>query len=156
MTKPKFTYGDRIRRKAGGPIETVHDLNDTAYYFEGGGFCLREDEDCYRLEEKATGFFRVSDTIDGAPLDDYASHGYEERHNFRKALRRLIENYGGRVGEYCGDRHGHLQLKFRDRQRSEHAWLPIYLLTSCSMPDYLKEEERDPIEEELDRAFEFD
>jgi uncharacterized protein YodC (DUF2158 family) len=32
MTKPKFTYGDCIRRKSGGPIETVHDMNETAYY----------------------------------------------------------------------------------------------------------------------------
>ena len=83
MTKSKFTYGDRIRRKAGGPVETVHDMNDTAYYFEGGGFCLREDEDCYRLEEAGTGFFRVSDTIDGINLRDHSSHGYEDLADFR-------------------------------------------------------------------------
>ena len=156
MTKPKFTYGDRIRRKAGGPVETVHDISDTAYYFEGGGFCLREDEDCYRLEEKATGFFRVADTIDGAPLDDYLSHGYENRSDFRDALRKLIDWWGGRIGERVGDRHGFLHLKFRDMPGGgEEAWLPLYLLQPCPMSDYLREEEHDPFEMELDQAFGF-
>ena len=28
MTKTKFTYGDRVRRKAGGEIKTVADINE--------------------------------------------------------------------------------------------------------------------------------
>lgn len=157
MTKPKFTYGDRIRRKSGGPVETVHDLNDTAYYFEGGGFCLREDEDCYRLEEKATGFFLVSDTLDGAPLRDHSSHGYEELADFRRALQQLVERWGGRTGQYVGSRHQFLRLKFRDMPGGgEEAWLPLYLLQPCPIPDYLKEKERDPFDKELDHAFGFE
>lgn len=156
MTKPKFTYGDRIRRKAGGPIETVHDLNDTAYYFEGGTFALRADEDCYELVEKHSGYFLVTQNLDGAPLADYVSHGYENRSDFRDALRRLIDWWGGRTGLCVGDRHGFLRLKFRDMPGGgEEAWLPLYLLQPCPMPDYLKEQERDPFEEELDRAFGF-
>ena len=96
MTKHKFTYGDRIRRKTGGPVETVHDISATAYYFEDGGFCLRADEDCYRLEEAATGFFLVSETIDGINLRDHSSHGYEDMADFRRALQQLVERWGGR------------------------------------------------------------
>lgn len=157
MTKPKFTYGDRIRRKAGGPIETVHDLNETAYYFQGGGFCLREDEECYELVEKHSGYFLVAKNLDGAPLSAHTSHGYENRSDFCDALRRLIDWWGGRIGERVGDRHGFLRLKFRDMPGGgEEAWLPLYLLQPCPTPDYLKEKERDPFEEELDRAFCFD
>lgn len=156
MTKPKFTYGDRIRRKSGGPIETVHDLNDTAYYFDSGTFALRADEDCYELVEKHSGYFLVTQNLDDAPLADYVSHGYENRSDFRDALRRLIDWWGGRTGLCVGDRHGFLRLKFRDMPGGgEEAWLPLYLLQPCPMPDYLKEQERDPFEEELDRAFGF-
>ena len=148
-----FNYGDKIRRKAGGPVRTIRDIGPTAYYFYDGTFALREDEDCYTLVEKHSGFFLVAINLDGAPLNDYVAHGYEEKADFRDALRRIVDRYGGRVGEYCGNHYDHLQLKFRDWQRSEHAWIPIYLLSPCPMPDYLKEEEKDPIEEELDKIF---
>jgi len=155
MTKSKFTYGDRIRRTAGGPVETVHDLNDTAYYFEGGGFCLRADEDCYQLVEKATGFFRVADTIDGINLRDHSSHGYEDQADFRRALQQLVERWGGRTGQYCGVRHQFLRLKFADLydKVSEEAWLPLYLLKAAPVPEYARvREARDPFIDELDRA----
>jgi len=155
---PKFTYGDRIRRKIGGPIETIHDLNETVYYFKSGGFCLRDDEECYLLEEKHNGYFLVGKNLDGAPLSDYVSHGYENRSDFRDALRRLIELWGGRIGEYVGDRHGFLRLKFRDIPggRSEEAWLPPYLLQPTTIPAHLQQSESDSITRELDEAFGFD
>jgi hypothetical protein len=152
--KRLFNYGDKIRRKAGGPVRQIRDISPTAYHFCDGTFALREDEDCYTMVEKHSGFFLVAKNLDHAPLNDYVAHGYEEKEYFRDALRRIIDRYGGRVGEYCGDRYDHLQLKFRDWQRSEHAWLPLFLLTPCPMPDYLKEEEeKDPFEEELNRIF---
>lgn len=157
MTKPKFTYGDRIRRKAGGPIETVHDLNDTVYYFESGGFCLREDEDCYRLEEAATGFFRVSDTIDGINLRDHSSHGYEDLADFRRALQQLVERWGGRTGQYVGSRHQFLRLRFADEWGGrEESWLPIYLLSPAPVPDYLSDKPKSAEDESLDKAYGFD
>lgn len=154
MTKSKFTYGDRIRRKVGGPIETVHAISATAYYFESGGFCLREDEDCYRLEEKATGFFRVSDTIAGINLRDHSSHGYEDLADFRRALQQLVERWGGRTGQYVGSRHGFLRLKFADQYQcvSEEAWLPLYLLKAAPIPERFLQPPPDPFIEELDRA----
>lgn len=154
MTKSKFTYGDRICRKSGGPIETVHDLNETVYYFESGGFFLRDDEDCYRLVEKTTGFFRVADTIDGINLRDHSSHGYEDQADFRRALQQLIERWGGRTGQYVGSRHDFLRLRFADLydKVSEEAWLPLYLLKAAPVPERLRQPSPDPFIEELDQA----
>lgn len=153
----KFTFGDRIRRKAGGPVKQVADVGATAYYFTDGTFALIDDEDCYVLHEKHSGFFQVDRNTDRAPMDDYVSHGYETRRDFREALRRLLDLWGGRTGEMVGHRHGFLRLKFRDIPfGSEEGWLPLYLLTPVAIPDYLNQPEPDPIEQELDRAFGFD
>ena len=154
QSRPKFTYGDRIRRKAGGPVETVHDLNDTAYYFESGGFCLRDDEDCYRLEEAATGFFRVADTIDGINLEDHSMHGFETVTDFRNALQQLIECWGGRTGMHVGSRHQFLRLKFNDLYDRvvEEVWLPLYLLKAAPVPERFLQPPPDPFIEELDRV----
>ena len=154
MTKSKFTYGDRIRRTAGGPVETVHNIGPTVYSFESGGFCLREDEDCFRLVEPATGFFRVADTINGAPLRDHSAHGYEDLTDFRRALQQLVDRWGGRTGQYVGSRHDFLRLRFADQYQcvSEEAWLPLYLLKAAPVPEYLRQPPPDPFIEELDRA----
>ena len=158
MASLRFTYGDRLQRKGGGPIRTVQDIGSNAYYFADGGFALIEDQDCYTLVEKATGFFRVCTSLDGLPVNDHLSHGYEDRQDFILALRRLIDYWGGRVGERAGERNKFLLLRFHDTPggRPDKAWLPLYMLSPCPVPDYMKEEEEDPIEEELDRAFGFD
>lgn len=159
MTKPKFTYGDRVRRKVGGPVETVSDIGSTTYYFESGRFALLDDEDCYVLVEKASGYFRVDNDLSRAPIDRYTEHGYETRKEFCEALTHLVDWYGDRIGERRADRNGFLQLRFADMPGNfkEDKWIPLYLLRPCPMPDYLKPPPPpDPIEEELDRAFGFD
>ena len=156
MTKTKFTFGDKIRRKAGGEVKTIRDIGPTAYYFSDGTFALIEDEDCYVMHEQHSGYFYVSDNLDHAPMRDHSSHGYEDISDFRHALHELIDYWGGRTGLCVGHRHGFLRLKFKDIPGGgEEAWIPLYLTTPVPMPDYLKARERDPIEEELDRIFGF-
>ena len=157
--KTMFTYGDRIRRKAGGPVETVSEVGHTAYYFESGRFALQEDEDCYMLVEKHSGYFLVDKDLGRAPLNRHSEHGYEERSDFREALRRLVGLWGGRTGERIGDRNGFLHLRFHDTPggRPDEAWLPLYLLRPCPMPEYMNPTSPPhPFIEELDSAFGFD
>lgn len=151
---PSFTYGDKVRRKSGGPVMTVSDIGPTAYYFEDGTFALIDDQDCYTLVQKASGFFLVGSSMDGLPLGDHLDHGYEERQDFVAALRRLIERWGGRIGERVGERNKFLQLRFHDTPggRPDEVWLPLYMLKPVDKPRY-QEDERD---EELDLVFGFD
>lgn len=155
--KPKFTYGDVVRRRSDGRRLTVERIGQDGYHFQGGGYALIEDQDCYDLEEKASGYFRVSKSIDGAPLDRHTEHGYENKSDFRDALRYIVGRWGGRIGEVRQERNGFLQLHFADMpgKVTEDVWLPLYLLQPCPMPEYLKSPP-DLIEEELDRAFGFD
>lgn len=156
---PRFTYGDVVRRRSDGRRLVVERIGQDGYHFQGGGYALIEDQDCYTLVEKASGYFRVSETIDGAPLADHTSHGYESRADFRQALLALTDRFGGRTGQTTGERNGFLRLLFRDLpgHGTEQAWLPLYLLSPCPMPDYLiPPPPPDPIEQELDRAFGFD
>lgn len=158
-SKPVFTYGDIIRRRSDGQLLTVERIGNDGYHFRGGGYALIADQDCYTLVEKATGFFRVAETIDSAPLADHSAHGYEDRNDFRDALRAIVNRWGGRIGERLHERNGFLQLHFADMpgKVTEDVWLPLYLLTPCPRPDYLLPTPLpDPIEQELDRAFEFD
>ena len=156
--EPLFTYGDQLRRKAGGPVLTVQDITATAYHFDNGTFALIDDQDCYQLVGKASGFFRVARTLDGLPLADYLHHGYETRDEFRTALRRLTDRWGGRIGEYVSERNKFLLLRFPDTPGGvpDEAWLPLYMLTPCERSPYAGKPERDPDEEELNRAFGFD
>lgn len=157
--KTKFTYGDRVRRKTGGRVETVCDVGPDAYYFESGQFALLEDEDCYVLVEQSSGYFRVDANLTRAPLDRHIEHGYEDRNEFRDALSRLIELWGCRVGEQTETRNKFIRLRFHDTPggKADEAWLPIYLLRPCSTPEYMKpESKKDPFIEELDDAFGFD
>ena len=158
MTEPRFTYGDRLRRATGGPVLTVRDITATAYHFDDDTFALVDDQDCYRLVEKSSGYFQIAKTIDGLPLDNYLYHGYETRGDFTAALRRLLERWGGRIGRYAGGRNGFLLLRFPDTPGGvpDEAWMPIYMLTPCAVPPFAATTKPDPDEEELDRAFRFD
>ena len=156
--KPIFTYGDVIRRRSDGRLLTVERIGTDGYHFKGSGYALIEDQDCYTLVEKASGFFRVAETIDGAPLAEHTAHGYENKSDFKAALRGIVNRWGGRIGEKRQERNGFLQLHFADMpgKVTEDVWLPLYLLQSCPMPEYLvPPPPPDPIEEELDRAFGF-
>ena len=156
---PRFTYGDKVRRKNDRRVLTVHRIGSKAYYFTDGTFALIADQDCYDIVEKASGYFLVAKNLDGAPLDDHVQHGYEERQMFVEGLRKLTSRWGGRVGLNVGERNGFLLLRFYDIPGggSEEKWLPLYLLTPTDMPDYMRhDDDADDIEAELDAAFGFD
>ena len=155
---PKFTYGDRLRRTASGPVLTVKDITPSAYHFDDGTFALIEDQDCYTLVEKASGYFRVCTSLDGLPIDDYLHNGYENRADFRDALRRLLDRWGGRIGQRKDEHNKFLLLSFPDTPggKPDEAWLPLYMLTPCAPSPYAATKERDPLERELDEAFGFD
>lgn len=156
---PHFTYGDIIRRKSDGRLFTVERIGTDGYHFRDGGYALIDDQDCYTLVEKASGYFRVAETIDCAPLADHTAHGYEDRSDFRDTLRAIVSRWGGRIGEKRQERNGFLQLHFADMpgKVTEDVWLPLYLLTPCPIPDYLiPPPTPDPIEKELDQVFGFD
>ena len=157
-SKALYTYGDKLRRKSGGKTRTVKDVSDTVYYFDDGGFALIDDQECYMLVKKSSGFFQVGTALDGLPVRDHLSHGYEDRRSFEDALKRLINYWGGRVGERVGERNKFLLLRFHDTPggRPDEAWLPLYMLTPVDKPDYLEEEECDETEKELNRIFGFD
>ena len=100
-------------------------------------------------------FWLVTGSIDKAPLNDYLWHGYEEKADFRRALRRLADLWRGRVGECVAERNGFLRLRFHDTPGGlpDEEWIPRWLLEPSEMPDYLNVPEPDPIERELDEAF---
>lgn len=159
--KKKFTYGDRVRRVTGGPVKTIRNIDMMAYHFDDGTFMLREDEDCYQLMEPSTGFFLVARSLDGAPIDEYNAHGYEQRSDFRNALLRMTDRYGGRVGECIGERYGFLRLRFHDTPgvRLDEAWLPYYLLQPSPLEkqqDHSLPPSKKEAENELDEIFGFD
>lgn len=157
--KPRFTYGDVVRRRSDGRRLTVERIGTDGYHFRDGTYALIADEDCYDLVEKASGYFLVAETVVDAPIGNHLDHGYEDRQAFADALRSLTKRWGGRIGLNTGERNGFLQLLFRDIPGggSDTAWLPLYLLQPCPTPDYLKPPPPpDPIEQELDEAFGFD
>ena len=155
---PRFTYGDQLRRTATGPVLTIKDITATAYHFDDGTFALIADEECYRLVNKASGFFRVATSLDGMPLADHLRHGYENREDFRDALRRLLNRWAGRVGERADERNRFLLLRFPDTPGGvpDEAWLPLYMLTPCDPPPIATIPPPDPDEQELDEAFGFE
>jgi hypothetical protein len=155
---PKFTYGDRLRRSTHGTVLTVKDITATAYHFTDGTFALIADQDCYTLVERASGYFRVADSLDGLPLADYLHHGYENREDFRDALRRLLDYWGGRIGERRDEHNKFLLLSFPDTPGGvpDQAWLPLYMLTPCEPSPYAGKPQREAAKQDLDRAFGFD
>lgn len=100
-------------------------------------------------------FWRVAASLDGAPLRDHLMHGYEERSGFVAALRRILERWGGRLGERLDSRNGFLLLRFHDTPGGvpDEEWLPSYLLRQDDPPG---DDSPDEAERELDAAFGFD
>lgn len=103
-------------------------------------------------------FYLVASNLRDAPIRNYMFHGYNNEDDFYDALHRLIDRWRGRIGESIGERHGFLLLRFHDTPggKPDEAWLPRYLLKQTAMPEYLREEQKDEAEIELDRAFGFD
>lgn len=112
-------------------------------------------------EEKAREreFFLVTGFLNKAPLNEYLWHGYEDRTEFRKALKRTAERWKGRVGEKVGERNGFVRLRFRDApsRLAEEGWVPLFLTEPAQMPDHVieAEQELNEFERELDDAFGF-
>lgn len=95
--------------------------------------------------------------LDKAPLSEHLWHGFEEKADFRLALRQLADRWKGRVGEAVEERNGFLRLRFHDTPSAipDEDWLPLYLLEPTAMPDYLCWSDTDPVERDLDDAFGF-
>lgn len=112
------------------------------------------------MNEEEHVFYTVNFEIRKAPFADYMMHGYESKWKFYKALSKLADKWQGRTGECVGERHGFLRLRFHDTPGGtpDEEWIPDYMLEPAEMPDYVREmyEERDEVEEELDRVFGFD
>ena len=157
--RPKFTYGDVVRRKSDGRRLMVERIGSDGYHFDDGAYALISDQDCYVLLEAASGYFSVATNTGGAPLNDYLNHGYETRRDFADAIRAIIDRFGGRTGQKVSNRNNFLLMRFDDTPggTTEEAWLPIYLLTPCPIPEHLKnEEEQEPINQELEKAIGFE
>lgn len=102
-------------------------------------------------------YYRVASDMDCVPLKNHLEHGFESKYAFRKAARLLIDRWHDRTGEGVGIKKGFVLLRFCDSPGGlrEEAWLPDYMLTPIAMPEYLLPEERDELEEEIDKAFGF-
>lgn len=141
MPTPIFSYGDKIKRKTGGPVHVVKYISDNIYHFTDGTFALVDDQDCYILVEKSSGYFRVAATLEDAPLKEYLYYGYETCSEFSTALRRLVDRWSGRVGESIDVRNKFLLIRFHDTPggKPDEAWLPCFLLTPESISDQMDE-----------------
>ena len=103
-------------------------------------------------------FYLVSSDLRRVPVADHLMHGYEDKWEFYKAIRRLVDRWKGRVGECVDERHGFLLLRFHDTPggKPDEEWLPRYILLPAAVPEYMHEEPPDETAEVLDRAFGFD
>lgn len=102
-------------------------------------------------------YYRVAENMDSVPLRDHLEHGFETKYQFRDAVRLLLNRWHGREGEGIGIKNNFVLLHFCDSLGGLHeeAWLPDFLLTPIPPPKYLRSEERDETEEEIDKAFGF-
>lgn len=104
-------------------------------------------------------YYTVTDTLRNVPLRDHLLHGYELEDDFRRAVRKLVDRWHGRVGECIEERNGFLLLRFHDTPGGlpDEARLPRYILEECDEPPYIMEEEEDDeMLREIDKAFGFD
>lgn len=102
-------------------------------------------------------FYRVINDRWDLVLPDNLSQGYEERRDYRAAIRRLLEVWHGRLGEVIGERNGFLLLRFHDTPGGmpDEAWIPRYLLTQEEAPEE-GSDSSDGTKGELTKAFGFD
>lgn len=102
-------------------------------------------------------YFKVTNDVDKAPLADYTMHGYTSKWDFYEAVRAVVERWRGRIGECVQERHGFRKLRFHDTPggRPDEEWIADYLLEPTARPDYMNKPEKDPIAEEVDKAFGF-
>ena len=152
-----FTYGDKIRRRNSSQVLTIQSIDGTAYHFSDGGFMLIEDQDCFELVEKASGYFLVASDLKKAPFQKHLQWGYEDEYEFTRALRKLLSLWRGRIGRNIEERNGFLHLRFTDIPGGGHedAWLPLFLLSPTEDP-HTDDSEESPEEKELNKAFGFD
>ena len=100
-------------------------------------------------------FYSVVASIWRLPLPDHLECGYETEQDFRLAVRRLVERWGGRVGECVCERNGHMRLRFHDTPGGvpDEAWIPPYVLKPADAP--APDDDGSTKDEELDDAFDF-
>lgn len=102
-------------------------------------------------------FYRVINDRWDLELPSHLEHGYEERREYRAAIRRLLEIWHGRIGESVCERSDHIRLRFYDTPGGmpDEAWLPRYLLTPVDPPEE-ESDSSDGTGGELTKAFGFD
>ena len=103
-------------------------------------------------------FYRVIKDLWHLRLPNPLERGFESELSMRKALRRIVDDWGGRTGEEISRKHDQVRLCFWDTPggRPDEAWIPDYMLEPAEMPEYCKPVERDEFVEELDIALGFD
>ena len=110
------------------------------------------------MKQKIASYYRVLPDLRNAPVNQYLMHGFETKHDYLSALKKLVERWKDRVGEVVGERNDFLLLRFHDTPggKPDEAWLPIYLLEKSEPPAYLHSEKPDPTDRKLNDAFGFD
>jgi len=88
-------------------------------------------------------FYRITSHPNIPPHHEY---GYEDKYEFFKAIRKLAEKYGNRIGECIDTRHAFLMLNFADMPgRPAKAWLPAFMCEPAPPPT-TQDEDNDPLD----------
>ena len=106
-------------------------------------------------------FYKVSTDMRRLPIFDHLDHGYESKRDFFNSVEALVAKWGGREGECVEEacfhgksgeaidkRHRQLRLRFYDTlsRKPDEAWLPLYMLDPCPVPEYARRHEPTPRE----------
>lgn len=103
-------------------------------------------------------FYQVTSDLNAIPIDEHLMHGYEDKWMFYRSVRTLLLRFKGRIGECIDRRHDFLLLRFHDTPGGmpDEEWLPCYLLSQTSMPDYMKVDDKQSDEDtDINSAFGF-
>ena len=91
-------------------------------------------------------YYRVISSLRDIPNLDHYEYGYDDRFDFQKALRDIVQRYGGQVGECIDTRPDLYRLRFADPPNpGAKAWIPRKLCEPAPPPEP-DEEEDDPFE----------